>query len=469
MKIQTAQVGTSRTGQVVSYLPNDDGDLQIGSPGINPATGNQIPRFKDLGNNILVDNPSVNPGFYGKGIEWIKNTPLVIPGDNGTIGYASPFWSLSGSSGGQYIAGDIVCFQGSIAWYNSSYPYAVATKSIWICNTTHTPTSFQTNYGSGYWTLMSFGNDLNCVKTARGNWDIGNHYKVGEYISGYDGSNTYAWINTVEHDTYPSSPANWSPGQVYHTGDQVQDTISAVIYILNSAGDGQTSKNFSAYADSTSYSTNDIVLDSSGTNNYYVCTSGHTSNGSTVYADITNSGSTVWTLVDDFNPSNQIGMFKWDRQNTPSYWSVAYSGNDFQHEIADHPEYWIKSPFLNTNAYSSTIETSDQLSLAWIQWFAEANALTYAGRTGWRLPNINELKSLGDYSQGYLNGDSYHPMVVSNLPYINTNYCYWTSTTQPNQGSGINAMYVDFQSGNVYEGNTGKSNNYYALLVRDIQ
>lgn len=54
--------GIPKTGQVVSYLSDDDGDLQEGKP----ATGD---RFTDNGDNTITDNAT--------GLMWIKNVMTI--------------------------------------------------------------------------------------------------------------------------------------------------------------------------------------------------------------------------------------------------------------------------------------------------------------------------------------------------------------------------------------------------------
>lgn len=93
----------------------------------------------------------------------------------------------------------------------------------------------------------------------------------------------------------------------------------------------------------------------------------------------------------------------------------------------------------------------------WVNSISYANALTFAGFTDWRLPNVQELNSLVDYFAG--------------SPTINTSFfpntktgAYWTGTTyMPNT---LVAWQVGFNIGNTVNWNA-KTTVAYLRCVRD--
>ena len=83
--------------------------------------------------------------------------------------------------------------------------------------------------------------------------------------------------------------------------------------------------------------------------------------------------------------------------------------------------------------------------------------VSLGGHGDWRLPNVNELKSIIDRSR-------YNPAIVSAFEHTSSSR-YWSSTT--NEGRHEYAWYVSFYSG--YVSSNGKGNNRYVRCVRDGQ
>jgi hypothetical protein len=82
-------------------------------------------------------------------------------------------------------------------------------------------------------------------------------------------------------------------------------------------------------------------------------------------------------------------------------------------------------------------------------------ALNFGGYTDWRLPNINELKSITDRTR---NNPAINPAFVN----VTTNNNYWSSTSI--SGYTNNAWVVGFYYGGV--DNYYKDNNGYLRCVR---
>ena len=77
----------------------------------------------------------------------------------------------------------------------------------------------------------------------------------------------------------------------------------------------------------------------------------------------------------------------------------------------------------------------------WLESITYCKDLILDTKDDWRLPNINELKSLIDYTEN-------SPSVVSILADTTANKRYWSSTTY--SISTDNGYMVDFSSGMIY-------------------
>ena len=94
----------------------------------------------------------------------------------------------------------------------------------------------------------------------------------------------------------------------------------------------------------------------------------------------------------------------------------------------------------------------------WQEAIDYCEALSLDSYDDWRLPNINELKTLLDRSKG-------DPAIVDGFEYVVSSSLYWSSTSFV--GNEHHAWLVLFDYGNV----TGyfKNRNYYVRCVRDGQ
>ena len=96
-------------------------------------------------------------------------------------------------------------------------------------------------------------------------------------------------------------------------------------------------------------------------------------------------------------------------------------------------------------------------STSWTSALERCESLVLSGSSDWRLPNVNELKSIVDKSK-------YDPSIIASFQ--NTySYLYWSSTSY--EGGSGNAWYVNFNLGNVsYD---YKSTSGYVRCVRGGQ
>lgn len=90
----------------------------------------------------------------------------------------------------------------------------------------------------------------------------------------------------------------------------------------------------------------------------------------------------------------------------------------------------------------------------WANAITTCEALSLGGYTDWRLPNVNELKSIRDMSRS-------NPAIEAT--FVNTaSNDYWSSTSYA--ADSTDAWGVGFYSGNVYW--DGKTNSDYVRCVR---
>ena len=96
-------------------------------------------------------------------------------------------------------------------------------------------------------------------------------------------------------------------------------------------------------------------------------------------------------------------------------------------------------------------------TMAWEDAITYCEDLSLGGYSDWRLPNVNELKSIVDRVKVY-------PAIKDGFENVSSNY-YWSSTTHDFYKD--YAWIVDFDYG--FVGSDYKVDSYYVRCVRDGQ
>lgn len=122
--------------------------------------------------------------------------------------------------------------------------------------------------------------------------------------------------------------------------------------------------------------------------------------------------------------------------------------------------YNSKPLFAVSTVSGDTVMTDKRTGLVWQQSFkgnqswkaalAYCETLDYAGYTDWRLPDINELKTVIDYEQ-------YNPAIDASAFPGTPGDLFWSSTTDTRYTD--DAWVVDFHEGEVYSGNKTHMHN----------
>lgn len=122
--------------------------------------------------------------------------------------------------------------------------------------------------------------------------------------------------------------------------------------------------------------------------------------------------------------------------------------------LLTNANYANTDPLLNKLSYASAQQAITNLN-------AQAAAKRLCGSINWRLPNINELRSLLNYS--YADGITSAAWLNSQgFTGVQTDTYYWTSTVAYNNAS--NQWFVNFNS--AMTGTAAATTNYYVLPVR---
>ena len=97
--------------------------------------------------------------------------------------------------------------------------------------------------------------------------------------------------------------------------------------------------------------------------------------------------------------------------------------------------------------------TAGIFTAAWLAAITHCEELSHGGYSDWRLPNINELRSIVAY-------DRYNPAIDSAFQNVAAS-TYWSSTVRA--GGTSSAWYVSFDYGS---GTSSKTSSHYVRCVR---
>jgi hypothetical protein len=113
---------------------------------------------------------------------------------------------------------------------------------------------------------------------------------------------------------------------------------------------------------------------------------------------------------------------------------------------------WMKCSY---GLSDSSCSTGSATAYNWNNALAQCEGLDFGGQTDWRLPNVNELLSILNYST--LNpaiNSTYFPGTLSEN--------YWTSTTYVANSGAAWSIYFAFN----YLNMSSKTSEYYVRCVR---
>ncbi len=99
-------------------------------------------------------------------------------------------------------------------------------------------------------------------------------------------------------------------------------------------------------------------------------------------------------------------------------------------------------------------------TMTWTAAIGHCENLALGGHNDWRLPNINELRSIVERS-------NISPAIVSGFSETTSDDHYWSSTTYAYENSRGYAWRVGFYTG--FVSSHGKGTNHYVRCVRDGQ
>lgn len=452
---------TPQTQQETSYVTNDDGTYE---KGIGPR-----PRFIDNGDGTVSD--------LSTGLMWVKAPAKMIPGSDGNVNASNTILAAKNNwaNNTSYIVADL------------AKDNVISPVSFWVCKTAHTSVAdtaawnFSTSYTIGqirkdsvegtYWEC-----DVAHTSPADfSDWAPNTEYTESTSIVKDPANSTY--YQCASSHTSRSTASSWTESNYYSEFDVVD--VGGTIYQCTSSHTSSSMAGISDWAGSTGYFIGNYVKYYTGVDTIiYICNSDHTS-GSDFTTDYNNGlwsslGSSAFVL-DSAYWASRISLFEAERVQNVGYWTDAgtsafaidrvlnfarWSSSPniytFEADRTANPTYWVQTTWTNRADYLGYGTTRTMAN-----HITACEALEYAGYTDWRMPNIEELKSIC-YHGANSNSEwaSWYGDFVNSTTSSSTTAVYNTDTTK-SYGLVPSTQVMQIQRLN-------KTNGYITIPVRNI-
>lgn len=388
----------------------DVGKMAVGTPG--RLTKNQVQAFRGYWANATgysigdLSYDAINGLFYICFVAHTSRTGAPNWAPNGTY-YPTGSNVFVPTTGGYY--------QSQADHYSISLPGDVSQGGYY-------------NYGdfardplNGYYWQANFTGN---ASSAPSYWASSTYHNSGDIVVDPYGTNRY--YQYTSYGTTISDPGSWSGGGTYYTPGQY-------IYISGYTGYGLADGYY--YCNTYHYSTYSYNFYDDYSSGYWSST-GYTDLFQLDRATVGNwsdLGYNDWfTYERGINSWSNVATydFAFELYVNPSYWSGVSNTFQFSDDRAAHPTYWEQTIW-NASPYGVSAA-----QFPYATAIANCEALDYAGKTDWRLPNAEELLSLFDFSK------SASPFIDTLNKNMQSNWWWTSSRYSPSPTDYVTVMYL---------------------------